>query len=250
MPLTILLLTGIKEELQGLLDRHPFEFEKELRIYRSRKYREFYARTTGPGVTKRAEIQKVLEDLAPDVVICAGIAGILDEKDEIETGDLLRIGEVLRQSNRVSYPGGPGRDKLVTVKRPVHDILDKLDLATEFKARACDMESAIILDMVGSLPALAQKTFVVMVKVAGDRPEDSSLYEYEHLTWGWDKKSWIQKARTALKFPAGPAACLRLINHKKTALRSLYKNMELIAYRLAEEQTVPSGMKSVFIPHR
>ena len=110
MSLTILLLTGIKEELQGLLDRHPFEFEKELRVYRSRKYREFYARTTGPGVTKRKEIQKILEDIAPDVVISAGIAGILDEKDEIETGQVLRISEVIRHSNRVSYPGGPGKN--------------------------------------------------------------------------------------------------------------------------------------------
>ncbi|MBI41578.1 MAG: hypothetical protein CMF59_18445 [Leptospiraceae bacterium] len=250
MSLTILLLTGIKEELQGLLDRHPFEFEKELRIYRSRKYREFYARTTGPGVTKRKEIQKVLEDIAPDVVISAGIAGILDEKDEIESGQVLRLSEVIRHSNRVSYPGGPGRDRLITVDRPVHDILDKLDLANEFKARACDMESAILLDMVGALPALAKKTYVVLLKVAGDRPEDSSLYEYEHHTWGWDKKSLWQKVQTALKFPAGPAACIRLIRHKRQALASLVKEMELLAYNLAKEQSIPPGLKSVFIPHR
>lgn len=250
MPLTILLLTGIKEELQGLLDRHPFEFEKELRIYRSRRYRELYVRTTGPGVTKRKEIQKVLEDIAPDVVISAGIAGILDEKDKIETGQVLRIGEVIRKSNRVSYPGGPGRDRLITVDRPVHDILDKLDLATEFKARACDMEAAILLDMVGALPALAQKTYVVMLKIAGDRPEDSSLYEYENHTWGWDKKSLWQKAVTAIKFPAGPKACIRLIRHKRKALASLTKEMELLAYKIAKEQSIPPGLKSVFIPHR
>jgi hypothetical protein len=250
LPLTILLLTGIKEELQGLLDRHPFEFEKELRIYRSRKYRELYARTTGPGVNKRAEIQKVLEDLSPDVVISAGIAGILDEKDETETGQLLRIGEVIRQSNRISYPGGPGRDKLVTVDRPVHDILDKLDLATQFKARACDMEAAILLDMVGALPALARKTYVVMLKVAGDRPEDSSLYEYENQTWGWERKSVLEKSMTALRFPAGPVACIRLIRHKRKALKSLVRHMEVLAYDLAKEQGIPPGLKSVFIPHR
>lgn len=250
MPLTILLLTGIKEELQGLLDRHPFEFEKDLRIYRSRKYRELYARTTGPGVTKRKEIQKVLEDIAPDVVICAGIAGILDERDSIKTGELLRVGEVIRKSGRITYPGGPGRDKLITVDRPVHDVLDKLDLATEFKARACDMEAAVLLDMVGALPALSRKTFVVMLKVAGDRPEDSSLYEYEHHTWGWDKKNLWQKMNTALRFPTGPTDCLRLIRHKKLALQSLTKQMELIAYKIAREQGIQPGMKSVFIPHR
>ena len=250
MPLTILILTGIKEELQGLLERHPFEFEKELRIYRSRKYRELYARTTGPGVSKKGEIQKVLEDLAPDVVICAGIAGILDEKDKVQTGQLLRVGEVVRQSNRVEYPGGPGRDRLITVNRPVHDILDKLDLATEFKARACDMEAAILLDMIGALPALARKTYVIMLKIAGDRPEDSSLYEYEHHTWGWDKKSLWQKALTALRFPAGPSACIRLIRHKKTANQALVRQMESLAFEIAKEQGVPPGMKSVFIPHR
>ena len=162
----------------------------------------------------------------------------------------MRLSEVIRHSNRVSYPGGPGRDRLITVDRPVHDILDKLDLANEFKARACDMESAILLDMVGALPALAKKTYVVLLKVAGDRPEDSSLYEYEHHTWGWDKKSLWQKVQTALKFPAGPAACIRLIRHKRQALASLVKEMELLAYNLAKEQSIPPGLKSVFIPHR
>jgi len=46
----VLLLTGIKEELQPIIEKHPFKYEKDIHVYHSIKYPTFYATTTGPGL--------------------------------------------------------------------------------------------------------------------------------------------------------------------------------------------------------
>lgn len=245
---TVLLLTGIKEELQGTLDSHPFVFEKDLRIYRSESYPHLYARTTGPGLQKRAEIEKVLEDLQPNFIVNAGLVGILREKDDLQPGDSLSPGTIIQQSNRLEFPGGPGRDRIISVEKPVHDYLDKLDLYDEFKARACDMEAAKLLTLAGSMPAVKKKTYIVFVKVAGDRPEDSGLYENEHLLWGHDQKPFFQRMKTALSFPGGPLAFRRLRKHKEGAIKGLDAAIRQTIIKIIKNQGV-AGIKGVFIPY-
>ena len=48
----VLVLTGIQEELAPLLAAHPFQFDKQYGAYRSVRYADLFAATTGPGVKK------------------------------------------------------------------------------------------------------------------------------------------------------------------------------------------------------
>lgn len=247
--MVILLLTGIKEELAGFLARHPCTFERDLRIYHSRTNPGLYATTTGPGLRSPKRIRQVLEALLPDVVVNAGLVGVLDERDRIETGDRLKLGEVIAADSETIFPGGPGSNKLVTVDRPVHDLLDRIELASRFHARACDMEAARVIQLVGSVPALQKKTFVHFVKIAGDRPEDAVLYEHEYMLWDWARKGPLAKLRTMIRFPGGPMALMRLKRKKRSALTSLTEEIQATIRVLEKVGGIPSRMGSVFIPH-
>lgn len=247
--MVILLLTGIKEELSGFLARHPFEFERDLRIYHSRKNAGLYATTTGPGLRSAGRIRQVLEGLLPDVIINAGLVGILDERDQLQTGERLKLGEVIAADSETIFPGGPGSNRLVTVDRPVHDLLDKMELASRFHARVCDMEAARVIQLVGSVPALRNKSFVHFVKIAGDRPEDAALFEYEYMLWDWPRKNLWGKLRTMARFPGGPMGLLRLRQKKRSSLASLTDEIEATIRVLEKMGGIPSRMGSVFIPH-
>ena len=246
----ILLLTGIKEELKPLFKIHPFEFVKQNRFYRSIEAPNVMAGTMGPGLTKKRELKKLLEDFLPDVIINAGLVGILNDDDPIESGDLLRIGNVIDAETETIYPGGPGRDTLVTVDRAIFQPWEKMDLYMQFdRARACDMEASKLLNFIASIEEVAGRTEILFCKVAGDRPESYQLYENEHLVRNWNEKTFLEKARTAIKFPGGPVNLARLITQKEKAMVSLTKNMNNTITKLLLMKHIPPNMHSVFIPH-
>jgi hypothetical protein len=247
--MVILLLTGIKEELSGLLERRPFAFERDLRVYHSTQNSGLYAATTGPGVRHASHLKQLLEALLPDVIVNAGLVGILDERDALQTGDRLKLGEVIRADTETIYPGGPGQHRLVTVERPVHDLLDRMDLVSRYHARACDMEAARIIQLVGSVKSLQNNAFVHFVKVVGDRPEEATLFEYEYMLWDWRRKNAWGKLRTMMRFPGGPAAFFRLRKKKRNALSRLTEEIVRTIRVLEKTGGIPAGMGSVFIPH-
>jgi hypothetical protein len=245
----LLVLTGIKEELSVLLDHHPFEFEKDLRVYRSRKWPGLYAATTGPGVRHPGRVKKMIEELQPDVIINAGLVGILDERDPARPGDRLKLGQIVKAGSETIFPGGPGRDTLVTVDRPVHDMLDKMDLAVRYQARACDMEASKILEIAGSIPAIRNHSFIHFVKVAGDRPEEAALYEHEYMLRDWSFKSSFEKIRIMLQFPGGPSAFFKLRRSKFRSLQGLRNELFTTIHAILKLDGIPRSLGSTFIPH-
>ncbi|MBW7856774.1 MAG: hypothetical protein H3C43_00345 [Leptonema sp. (in: Bacteria)] len=247
--MTILVLTGIKEELTTLLSRYSFVFEKDLRVYRSLSVPGLYAATTGPGMRKVAPIKKILESLLPEIIINAGIVGILDERDSAKSGDRLKLGQVVKSQNGTIFPGGPGSDILVTVDRPVHDILDKIDLAERFRARACDMEASRIIELVGSIKALSYRSVIHFIKIAGDRPEEAALYEYEYRLWNWQHKSFFEKLKIAIRFPGGPKSFYQLKRSKAKALQNLGSEIFNTIQSIRKASGIPNSLGSIFIPH-
>ncbi|MDH5656573.1 MAG: hypothetical protein OEZ34_11725 [Spirochaetia bacterium] len=246
----ILLLTGIQEELTPLFKIHPFEFDRHSRFYRSIEVPEIIAGTTGPGVKRKRDLEKLLEYFIPDVIINAGLVGILNDDDPIKVGDLLKVGNVLDSKTEKIYPGGPGKDTIVTVDHPIFQPWEKMDLHMQFdRARACDMEAANLLKFIGSLDHISKHTDIIFCKVAGDKPESYLLYEHEHLVRNWNKKSFLEKVKTSFVFPGGPARLARLLNEKDNALKSLTKHINNTITRLLILKHIPPNMHSVFIPH-
>lgn len=253
----ILLLTGIKEELEPVLKRLPFSFDKEIGAYRCVRASNLTCATTGPGLKNRTEVRRILERFEPDVVLNAGLVGILRENDGISPGEPLRLGTVIHGTTGEQYPGGPGQDILVTVKEPVFEPSDKLGLAARFRARACDMEAAELLALLGRYPLLSGKGFLVFCKIAGDRPEDHSLFLGESSTRDWDRKSWSEKMRTAMKFPGGPTALMKLRRLRRKAIQGLEVHTlavvrELLSLPETEDPVdvlTGSALDSVFLAH-
>jgi hypothetical protein len=189
----VLLLTGIKEELQPIIEKHPFKYEKDIHVYHSIKYPTFYATTTGPGLQEKKKIKKVLENLLPDVIINAGLVGLLDERDKLQIGDRVKINTVIKYNNMIQFAGGPGRYTLVTVDKPVFDPIEKMDLKYMTNAHVCDMEAARIIELVGSYEIFKKDSFIVFIKVVGDRPDNAYLFEYEYLIRRWEQKKLLRK---------------------------------------------------------
>lgn len=247
--MVLLVLTGIKEELSELLDRHPFAFEKDLRVYRSTRHPGLYAATTGPGVRHPGRLKKLLQEIQPDVIVNAGLVGILDERDPARAGQRLKLGQIISADSETIYPGGPGSDTLVTVDRPVHDMLDKMDLAERYHARACDMEAARIIEITGSIRELQNHSYLHFVKIAGDRPEEAALYEYEYKLWNWTQKGFFEKLRILWQFPGGPQAFFKLKRSKARALHGLGKELYFTVQAILKYDGIPRNLGSTFIPH-
>lgn len=253
----ILLLTGIKEELEPILQRIPFAFEKEIGAYRCVRAANLACATTGPGVKNRTEVRRILEKFQPDVILNAGLVGILRENDGAVPGDHLRLGTIVHAVTEIQYPGGPGQDTLATVKAPVFEPFDKLDIATRFHARACDMEAAELLALLGRYPLLSGKGFLVFCKIVGDRPEDHALFAGEAMTRDWERKSWSDKMRTAMKFPGGPTALMKLRRLRRKAIAGLEIHTLAVVRELLSlpdtddpvDLLAQSPLDSVFLAH-
>ena len=246
----ILIVTGIKEELRPILEQHPFDFDKQYRFYRSKETPSIYAGTLGPGLKRTRDLEKFLTFFEPEVIINAGLVGILNDDDPLQPGDLLKLGTIYDTKSGLQYPGGPGRDILVTVDRPVFQPWEKMELHVEYlRARACDMEAGRLLKFTGQLPNIKYKTHIVFCKVVGDRPEAYLLYENEHLIRNWEKFSLLKKIWVSLRFPGGPFQLKNLLNYKHRALASLTYHINMTVINLLKENRIPPGMNSVFIPH-
>jgi hypothetical protein len=250
----ILILTGLQEELLPFLDLHPFVFDKGRGAYRSRKYPELYAATTGPGVKKRREIRRLLEELVPHVIVNAGLTGLLREDSKLEAGDRLRIAQVIDRRSGVIFPGGPGNAVLISVSQPVFEPVDKMDLALEYRATACDMEAAVLLGIIGQVEQVATGSLVVLCKVVGDRPDSYNLYKYEHLVRGWHRKAWWEKLWRGAQFPGGPRRIRELLEMKGRGLSGLGRHLERLVEELhvldpEDVAALARRIDSVFIPH-
>jgi len=245
----VLLLTGIKEELQPIIEKHPFKYEKDIHVYHSIKYPTFYATTTGPGLQEKKKIKKVLENLLPDVIINAGLVGLLDERDKLQIGDRVKINTVIKYNNMIQFAGGPGRYTLVTVDKPVFDPIEKMDLKYMTNAHVCDMEAARIIELVGSYEIFKKDSFIVFIKVVGDRPDNAYLFEYEYLIRRWEQKNFYEKLITAVQFPLGIKKFYQLLTIKKKALNSLRNYTLEIVDKIYQFRGVPHHVGSIFIPH-
>ena len=250
----VLVLTGIQEELAPLLAAHPFQFDKQYGAYRSVRYADLFAATTGPGVNKNREIRRLLQKLAPHVIVNAGLVGLLREDPERKAGDRLRLGSVLDRRTGVAYPGGAGREILVTVSEPVFEPSAKMDLALDLRATACDMEAAVLLGLIGQIEEIATGSMVVLCKVIGDRPDAYNLFKYEHLVRGWQRKNWRQKLWVGVRFPGGPRRLRELLEMKSVALESLGRRLSglvntLMALDPDDQAGISRTLDSVFIPH-
>ncbi len=250
----ILILTGIKEELTPFFERHPFVFDRGLGAYRSSQYSELYAATTGPGVKKAREIRKLLKGLVPHVIVNAGLVGLLRENSPARAGDRMRLGSVVDSRTGVVYPGGAGRNVLVSVPEPVFEPVQKMDLALDHQATVCDMEAGVLLGIIGQVEEVATGSLVVFCKVVGDRPDSYHLFKYEHLIRGWERKSRLERLWVGIRFPGGLRRLRELREMKGVALDSLGRRLEALSLTLARlSPDDPAGISrtldSVFIPH-
>ncbi|MCS7204704.1 MAG: hypothetical protein NZ853_03320 [Leptospiraceae bacterium] len=245
----VLLLTGLREELEPILKEHPFQFNKNVYAYQSQKYPSLYAATTGPGLQERKKTRKILENVVPEVIINAGLVGVLDERERIQVGDLVKINTIVKAKNQVQFAGGPGRYTLVTVDKPVFDAIEKIDLKYQFHANVCDMEAAYLIELVGSYEIFKKDSYIVFIKVAGDRPENAYLFEHEHYLRKWYRKNWLEKLRIIYEFPLGWHKFFQLLKLKQRALLSLKKHTLSTIEKIFTYGGVPRNVGSIFIPH-
>lgn len=220
--MNILLVTGLFEELRVFLSQHPCDFLPRLRAHRSRLYPNLYATTSGPGLRKRKQLKKVLAEVRPGRIVNAGLVGILRPEDTCVAGDRLAIGGVKIAAGGLVYPGGPGRDLLLSVAAPVFHPAEKLELAIEHGARACDMEAGPLLSLASQIASWRPFDLqIVLCKVAGDLPSDFGLFAHEHRLRGWEGWGPARRLWTMLRFPGGPRQLVRLRGYRRAVLEAL-----------------------------
>ncbi|MCE9596489.1 MAG: hypothetical protein K8S54_00845 [Spirochaetia bacterium] len=194
-------------------------------LYRSKSYPEFYAATTGPGMRGEREIRELLKDLMPDVIVNAGLAGMLldlsDRQGSPQPGDLLRLSSIIDAQNDVIFPLGPYGQVLVTVKQPVLEPYQKAALAREHRARFCDMEGARLIQLMRNADDLRDETPIVFCKVVGDTPDHFDLSEHEQLVERWYRAGLFGRMVLGLKFPGGPLRMRKLLRLREAAVAGL-----------------------------
>lgn len=245
----LLVLTGLQEELLPLLELHDFAFDRAAGAYRSKRNSGVYAATTGPGVKKARELRRLLESVVPHVIVNGGLTGLLKEEDAAVAGDRLRLGSVVDRKTGVIYPGGPGSDRIVTVPAPLFEPADKMDLALDWQARACEMEAAHILRIVGQIEEVSSGSVVIFCKVVGDRPDSYHLFQHEHLVRAWHRKQYFERWWAGLRFPGGPRRLKELLAMKEIALGSLGRRLAGLVESVVRAGGVPEKTDSIFIPH-
>lgn len=244
----VLLVTGLKEELAGIL-RAGFHWDPDSRLYRSLQQPDLLAGTSGPGLRSRKQLRKAILRCQPDVIVNGGLVGVLPDDSGYNTGDRLALGEVIDAASGLIYPGGRGHERLISVDRPVFQPLEKMNLHLDSRATVCDMEAAPLLQLLGELAAELPELFVVFCKVVGDLPEDYFLFRMEERIRGWSQKTAAEKLGVFLRHPRDTADLLRLFRLKRRALDSLTGKLGAVVRRLFRVGRVDEDMDSVFIPH-
>ncbi|MBE7440258.1 MAG: hypothetical protein HS115_17540 [Spirochaetales bacterium] len=247
----ILILTGIAQELRAILqyweDRHqePFTYDKQGRFFiLPYAGHVFYAGSAGPGLPRPAHLLRRLEWAAPDVIVSAGLVGVLRPHSAIPVGQELTIRAVQSHNEPTVYPGGPGRFVLLSVDRPIFDPGQKHDLARASGADLCDMEAYRLLKLCGRSP-LALQWRIVLLKIAGDLPEQADLFRYEDRLRTRPGSgirdrlgSWLVSVRH-----------YRLLRIKKKGLLGLGRATEQFILSLKDMSDLPPARRSVFLPH-
>ncbi len=214
-PCRILLLTGIREELHCFLKEHAHEFDRASRVYRFHDFPGLCARTSGAGLKKRKELKKTIRILKPGLILNAGLVGKLTTHNGPQIGECIDLSCVvdLRGSVLLKLSGHGGA--LVSVEQLVLDKAARMDLFQDSGAEFCDMESGPLLHLLKEIGFTGSIHFVKMV---GDTPADSRLYEHEF-------KTRQQKECMTLKYGMMNLwYCMRLRFRK----RSLYGNLSKI----------------------
>ena len=219
----VLLLTGIREELEAVFNRIDFKYIRPDRIYQGINYKNLFASTVGPGFKKRKEIKKIINTIKPTFILNAGLVGILDERDSIVVGDLIDVSTLKNIHSKTVFKTDKHGSIMVTVDYPVFDPIERSELATKFDARLCDMESYYLASYLAenSEHFYSRDIKLLLCKVAGDRPEHFDLFQNEYLIRNWKTMSFAKKLVILMRFPGGVSSALKLLKLKKTALNSL-----------------------------
>lgn len=244
----ILLLTGIQEELLPVITPLQLTFRQH-GAYQSVSYPELYAATTGPGLKKKSEIRTLLKEIQPEVIINAGLVGMLVDREPPAPvpGDLLHLASIVDGESELVYPVNPTGETLVTVKSPVFEPREKWLLARQFHADFCDMEAARIIRLVRQVDEVREESPILFLKVVGDLPDHYELYKNEQLVRGWHRQSFFGKVRTGMKFPGGPANLRRLLKLKEAALNGLTRHVSRSIKALLSGAD-PSDLGPLFVP--
>lgn len=245
----VLILTGVREELESILAVHPFEYMRGHRLYRSEQFPDVFARSTGPGLQKRKEVEEVLELIFPDLVISAGLVGALRDDEPIKSGCRLHVGQVIQASNHVIYPGWKGKHSLLTVDEPIFDPVLKMDLALEYRADACDMEGAKVVELVGQVQNLAEHALVMFVKIVSDTSDLGYAFEHEPLIRDWHTKSFSDKIQIWRRFPGSYFDIRRVLQAKRRALAALGQEVLKELLELNVRGGFKHGRSNLFIPN-
>ncbi|MCB1326392.1 MAG: hypothetical protein H7A21_17130 [Spirochaetales bacterium] len=245
----LLLVTGTGEELRALRGLLSLQFDRSRGLYLSLKSASLFALSAGAGLSRRRLLRRALRELKPDIVVNAGLVGLLRLDDPRPVGERLALRSVLESESGLVYPGGPGRDTLVSVGSPVFEPWEKDELALRFKATACEMEAAPLLALLGRTEEVAESVTVIFVKVIGDRPESYDLFRYEHLVRGWYRDSLWERIRTGFLFPGGPLRLRRLLGQKAEGLDGLRRAVGGLLPGILSGRAKTGSIDSVFIPH-
>lgn len=202
----------------------------------------------GAGLSRRRELRRILRELQPEVIVSMGLVGLLEEQDPLPVGARLAIGEVVEVERGIVYPGGPGRDRLATVSAPVFEPWQKYELHLNSGARACDMEAARLLHLVGQ-SEIAERCWVVFCKTVGDRVQDWPLYRDEVQLRRWQRMSFWERLWIGLRFPGGPLQLRRLLGAKSRALAALGDRTEALLRRLLARGGPGPWTDSLFVAH-
>lgn len=232
-----------------MISHQALQFERGPGLYRSQHYPELYAGTTGPALKKRKKIRKWINELQPQIIVNAGLVGILRREHPAQVGDRIKLGRLIDSRYRTIFPGGPGPWTLVGVTEPVFKPHRKIDVALDFDADACDMEAALLLSFAGQFDTLSDQITMICTKIVGDRPESYDLFQNEQLVRGWQHKSGWQKIKCGLGFPGGPWRLKRLLKQKEIALHALGLHTNRLLNSLIKHENINKSIDSIFIPH-
>jgi len=247
----ILILTGVAEELRAIMNYWETGHEQKFTYDRQGRFfvlpyggHIFFAGSAGAGLPRTGQLLRRLEYAAPDVIVSAGLVGVLRPYSGLEPGQELTIQTVKSAREDTLYPGGPGRFVLISVDEPLFDPGQKHDLARLSGADLCDMEAYRLLKLCGRSP-MALKWRIVLIKIAGDLPEQARLYRHEaRLRQRPPGRFWGRIQALYLRVRYYP-----LYRQKRKSLLGLAQATEQFILSLQDMSDLPLARRSVFLPH-
>lgn len=246
--MNILIITGIKEELELFISRNSATFRSELRCFQLPNQPGVFCMTGGPGIRKKKEIRRVLRDVRPQIVVSAGLVGLLNGDLTLKSGSLAQIKGITDGVNSCNVQNSFQGHNLISIDKPIFSPSEKMDFLDETGADFCDMEMfPLYALLVAHAKEANNAVSLCPIKVIGDRPEDFDLYRFEHELRGMKLATFRQIISASRGFSGGYWRFARLVYKKKRQYYKLTLYLEKFIRNIQSAENAIS-LNCFFIP--